>query len=82
MVDCIPISNAFIERVFSLMENVSTDNRNRLRVEVVKAELCTKVNFNMTCMEFFQKKCVSSQKKYNFKNLSSPNSTHLLFIKY
>jgi hypothetical protein len=69
----IPISNTFIERFSSPMENVWTDNRNRRRVEVGKAELCTKVNFDMTCMKFFQflgrkeqlplLKCVSSQKK-------------------
>ncbi|KAL4104819.1 hypothetical protein QTP88_020095 [Uroleucon formosanum] len=38
----IPISNAFVERVFSLMGNLWSDERNRLSVEMVKSELCVK----------------------------------------
>lgn len=48
----IPISNAYVERVFSVMKNTWTDLRNRMRVELVKAELLTKFNFNMSCNEF------------------------------
>lgn len=48
----IPISNAYVEKVFSVMKNVWTDLRNRMRVELVKAELLTKLNFHMSCEEF------------------------------
>lgn len=61
----IPISNAYVEKVFSIMNNVWTDLRNRMRTELVKAELFTKLNFDMTCDEF---------EKY----LSHPDQTSLL----
>jgi hypothetical protein len=48
----IPVSNAFVERVFSIMKNLWSDERNSLSVGLVKAEICTKVNFNMKCHEF------------------------------
>ncbi|KAB0803108.1 hypothetical protein PPYR_00078 [Photinus pyralis] len=73
----VPVSNAYVERVFSLMSNLWTDERNRMRVDLVKAELCTKLNFNMSCQEFTeyikrdeQKElltCCKSNKKYSFK---------------
>ena len=50
----IPISNAFVERVFSLMGNLWSDERNNLSVEMVKSELCVKLIYNMNCQEFFQ----------------------------
>lgn len=70
-----PISNANVERVFSLMKNLWTDERNRMRPELLKAELCVKVNFNLKCSEFFdyvckQKELIKASKsdqKYNFK---------------
>jgi hypothetical protein len=68
---------AFVERVFSLMENLWSDERNRLSVEMVKSELCVKLNYNMNCQEFlyFLKnpeqekllKCVTNNVKYDFK---------------
>lgn len=71
----IPISNASAERVFSLCNNTWSDNRNRLLIENVKAELQIKVNYTFTCEEFYQYvihnkrllKCARSQKKYDFK---------------
>ncbi|GFS85023.1 uncharacterized protein TNCV_1306281 [Trichonephila clavipes] len=36
----VPVSNAFVERIFSVMGNVWTDERNRLAVNTVKSELC------------------------------------------
>lgn len=59
------------------MNNLWTDERNRLKVESVKAELCTKMNYNMNCEEFYKYimqpeevellKSVLSNKKYSFK---------------
>jgi hypothetical protein len=56
------------------MNNLWTDERNRLRVEMVKAELCTKVNYSMKCAEFKTYvsdhkeliNAVKSNKKYSF----------------
>jgi len=45
----IPTRNAFPERVFSLIGQVWTKSRNRMKVELVKAELFTVINFDMTC---------------------------------
>jgi hypothetical protein len=36
------------------MRNTMTDERNRLCVNMLRAEICTKVNFNMSCPEFNQ----------------------------
>jgi hAT family C-terminal dimerisation region len=50
----IPIGNDFVERLFSIMKNLWWDERNRLSVEQVKAEICTKVNFSMSCESFYE----------------------------
>lgn len=73
----IPISNAFVERIFSIMESVWRGDRNRMRLNLVKAELAIRINFDMTCEQFFlylkapeQKSLVQSaqsDKKYNFR---------------
>jgi len=44
----------YVERVFSLMGNLWCDERNRLSVEIVKSELCGKLNYNMNSQEFLQ----------------------------
>ena len=41
------MSNAFPERVFSLMGQVWTKLRNRIEVELVKVELFTVINFDI-----------------------------------
>ncbi len=48
----IPIENDFVERIFSIMHNLWSDERNPLSVKMVKAEICTKINYSMTCSEF------------------------------
>ena len=73
----IPVSDSFVERIFSLMGQCWTDERNRMRSELVKAELIVKVNFGMSCAEFHdfvtlpaQKpllKCSMQTAKYRFK---------------
>jgi hypothetical protein len=35
------------------MENVWSEKINRLSVEMVKSELCVKLNYNINCQEFF-----------------------------
>ena len=77
VVECvlaIPIGNDFVERVFSIMQNLCTDERSSLSVETIKAEICTKVNFSMSCLEFSDYvlknnellKAAKSNKKYSF----------------
>lgn len=72
----IPVSNGFVERTFSLMNNLWTDNRNHMRVDLVKADLCVQVIFGITCSTFFEYLCHQDQEsllkaamsnsKYNF----------------
>jgi hypothetical protein len=72
----IPIGNDFVERLFSIMRNTWTDERNRLGITMLRAEICTKVNFEMTCLEFNKYvitdkeliKSTKSSKKYTFIN--------------
>lgn len=74
----IPVSNAFVEGLFSIMGNIWTNERNRLRLELIKGEICTKINFNMCCSDFLKflnhkdqinlLKCAMGKNKYSFKN--------------
>uniref|UniRef100_H3AJE4 HAT C-terminal dimerisation domain-containing protein n=1 Tax=Latimeria chalumnae TaxID=7897 RepID=H3AJE4_LATCH len=68
---CIPVSNAFVERVFSIMKNIWSDEKNRMRVELVKAEFCVKTNFKKTLLleNKVLLQAARSNKKYIFKNL-------------
>jgi len=49
----IPASNAFCERIFSLMNTKWRSERNRATVELVSAELQVSVNFSKSCTEFY-----------------------------
>jgi len=49
----IPISNAFVERLFSIMKKACKDDRNRMSTSIIKAEICTKINYNLSCSEFY-----------------------------
>jgi hypothetical protein len=49
---CIPGTTASIERLFSRMNSLWTNEKNRLSVETVKAMLIVKVFFNKDCVEF------------------------------
>lgn len=68
----ISVSTANVERVFSLMNQSWTDNRNRMNVELVKAELVIKSNFSLNCKDFYEYiaknkkllKSVSKSEKY------------------
>ncbi|GFW91466.1 dimer_Tnp_hAT domain-containing protein [Trichonephila clavipes] len=68
----VPVSNAFVERIFSVMGNVWTDERNRLAVNTVKSELCIFFNISSSCTEF---KDAISTKKPLLKAVSS-NAKH------
>ena len=46
--------NAFVERIFSIMKNVWTDPKNKMNPNLVQAEVLHKVNYNMSCEEFFK----------------------------
>ncbi|KAL3068968.1 hypothetical protein niasHS_015683 [Heterodera schachtii] len=50
----VPVSNAFVERVFSLCGSQWTDTRNLLQVETVKALVQTKANFDLSCPQMYQ----------------------------
>ena len=50
----IPITNAPVERVFSLMTAAWTDQRNRCSVELIKSEIQVKTNFEYGCTEFYR----------------------------
>jgi hypothetical protein len=68
------IGNDFVERIYSVMKNLCTHQRNRLSVAQVKAQLCIKFNFSMTCPQFYNHisknrkliECAKSEKKYDF----------------
>lgn len=49
----VPCSNAYVERIFSHMNGLWTDERNRLGVDTVKAELDIRNNLTYSCSEFF-----------------------------
>jgi hypothetical protein len=68
-----PIGNDFVERVFSHLRRIWTDERSSMSIELIKAKICIKNNFNMNCIEFksYVKnneklvKSVKSNQKYN-----------------
>lgn len=49
----VPGSNAFVERIFSLMTNKWSDSRNRCSTELIKNELLVTVNCDLTCKDFY-----------------------------
>ena len=51
-VSTVVVSNAFTDTVFSLMEKLWTDERNKMSIELVKAELCVSINYGMNCLVF------------------------------
>ena len=70
----VPVGNDFVERVFSSLSKIWSENRSRLCIETIKAEICIKHNFNMDCLEFKKLvmndkpllKSVKSSVKYNW----------------
>ena len=70
----IPVSNAFVERVFSLCDAQWTKRRNSLEVRTIKALLQTRVNFDIPCCEMFNllmekpelRKKIAGMEKYEY----------------
>ena len=48
----ITVGNDFVERVFSQMKMSWTDKRSKMSISLLKAEICIKNNFNLSCVEF------------------------------
>ena len=51
----IPASTGYVERIFSMMTNKWSDNRNRCSVELMRSELLITLNFEQSCSEFYRK---------------------------
>ena len=51
----LPGTSAPVERVFSIMKNMWSPDRNRMDENTVRALLYCKINFNLTCKEFYEK---------------------------
>ncbi|GBP52833.1 hypothetical protein EVAR_38995_1 [Eumeta japonica] len=72
----IPLSNAYVERVFSLMTMKWSNVRNRCSVDLIKAELLISLNIHMSCSDFINEykndvellKAARNNKKYVWKN--------------
>uniref|UniRef100_A0A914KGK4 HAT C-terminal dimerisation domain-containing protein n=1 Tax=Meloidogyne incognita TaxID=6306 RepID=A0A914KGK4_MELIC len=60
----VPASNAYVERVFSLISAQWTDVRNLLQVETVKSLAQVKCNFSFNCSDF-HKMIISNKKLLN-----------------
>lgn len=69
-----PGTSAPVERVFSLMNNAWSDERSRMNEITIRGLMMCKVNFGLTCNEFYDKiktdtlllKKIHSQEKYGF----------------
>jgi hypothetical protein len=49
----LPGSNAFPERIFSLMNAKWRGDRNRISISLIKSELQTFVNYDFDCRRFY-----------------------------
>lgn len=55
LVMCLPGSNAFVERVFSCMNYIWSDEKSQLKVETMRAILAVKINMGISCEAFSEK---------------------------
>ena len=70
----IPVGNDFVERIFSGLKRVWTDERNRMNISLIKAEICIKNNISLSCIDFKNLikekenfiKAVKTYQKYKF----------------
>lgn len=73
----ITVTNAHVERIFSLMGDHWRKSRNKISISLLRAELSIRMNYDMPCGEFFKfvllpenkalLEATSSNKKYTFK---------------
>lgn len=49
---CLPGTNAPVERIFSLVNNMWTSDKTQLSVSTLQASIAVKFNFEMNCLEF------------------------------
>ena len=75
---CFPGTNAATERVFSIMNNFWTSDKTQLKVDTLKGMLISKINFDLSCTDFYKKiknekevlKNIHSSQKYMAKSLN------------
>ena len=48
----IPVINANVKHIFSMMKNLWTNKRNGLKHKLVKTERCVNVNYDQACSQF------------------------------
>lgn len=69
---CLPGTSATVERVFSLINKIWTEEKTQMSIETLKNILFVKYNSHLSCLEFFELlkatpsliKAISSEKKY------------------
>lgn len=77
----IPVSNAFCEKTFSVLNHLYSKERNRMSFDLMKAELMIRINFSENCKNFQSflqteegialAKTVSKNNKYMWQNKST-----------
>ena len=67
----LPVSNAFVERVFSFASAQWTDERNKLHKQTIKSLLQVKVNLNYSCRQMHG--VISKNKQLMEKIVSGKN---------
>ncbi|XP_015263080.1 PREDICTED: uncharacterized protein LOC107107313 [Gekko japonicus] len=86
----IPVSNTFCEKIYSLMAQLWSKDRNRLSDSVVKAELQVQLNFNISCADFHEflyrnpelLRAARGQQKYRFKKEEPEGAAFPLAIQF
>lgn len=71
----IPVSNAYCERVFSILNNLYSKERNRMSMDLIKAELIIRLNFDENCLNF--KTFLNSDKAQKLLNAVKKNDKYL-----
>lgn len=58
----IPLNNAFVELEFSITESIWRGDRKRMRPDILKAEIATRINSDVDCEQFYQYLTAPEQK--------------------
>lgn len=72
---CLPGTSATVERIFSLIKDIWSDDKSQLQIETLKCILYVRYNIKMTCLEFYNflknqpqmLQAIGSNAKYTFK---------------